>query len=96
MKVSFLIRSTSNPSTIYLRARTDYNDVRLATNYQVNSENWSKGRVKLYSIGRTVNVDTQQKRKENVALRTLQTNLDMLKESVLDNFHETSVSLNKE
>lgn len=82
MKITFLIRGKHDPATIYLRARTDLNDVKVKTDFKVDSDHWERGKVKLHKIGRTIDAWTNEQNRQNKELVELQKNLDYLRTQI--------------
>ncbi|SHG85576.1 tyrosine-type recombinase/integrase [Flagellimonas flava] len=86
MKITYYLRGLSNPSTIYLRARTDIHDIRIKTPFKVNPENWNQGKVKKHRIGRSFDHRTKSQLQQNTFLDKLQNNLNELTESISSNY----------
>ena len=88
MKITFILRSKSDSATIYLRARTETKDYKIKTNFSINSDYWEKGDVKFHKIGRSVNKHSHKLRKENVKLREIRSNLEDLKDRIINKYVE--------
>jgi integrase len=86
MKITFKLRTKSPNSSIYIRVRTDINDVLVKTKFSVDSQNFERGKIKPIKIGQGVSVEVNDKIRANKQLNQVQNNLNVLENKIQDAF----------